>query len=78
MTDAIHNSGLSVTGSRKSCKTCGHMSHCGVSAYITVRDYACDGGETREVKVCGHCSCDVCAPKKEKATKLVIPNNKKF
>ena len=78
MTDAVHNGGLSVTGARKGCKTCGHMSHCGSSAYITVRDYACDGGGTREVKVCGHCNCEACSTKKEKVSKLVIPNNKKF
>ena len=78
MTDSIVQGGLSVVGSGKSCKTCGHCSHCGSSAYITIRDYACDGGGLREVKVCGHCSCDACTTKKEKATKLVIPNNKKF
>lgn len=42
------------------CKICGHPSHCGVPASVTVKDYAVDGGIVRTMEVCKHCNCDEC------------------
>ena len=60
MTDSIVQGGLSVVGSGKSCNICGHRAHCGSPAYMTFKDYACDGGGIREVKVCDKCRCEKC------------------
>ena len=60
------------------CNICGHPSHCGGDAIMSVKDYDCDGGTVREVSICKHCNCENCKRvdiglnKKEK----VIPNNK--
>lgn len=42
------------------CSICGHPSHCGVPASVTVKDYAVDGGTVRTMEVCKHCNCDKC------------------
>lgn len=47
-----------------SCNNCGHGSHCGTSKYVEFKDYACDGGEYREVKICSSCNCSKCRDKK--------------
>jgi len=78
MATVVNHGGLSVKQSNTSCQTCGHTSHCGGNASMTVKDYACDGGEIREVVVCKHCNCSKCKPKEEKITKVIIPNNKRF
>jgi hypothetical protein len=48
-----------------SCQTCGHGSHCGSSKYVEFKDYACDGGEYRQVKICDSCNCIKCQNKKK-------------
>jgi len=60
MTTVVQQGGLSVVGSGKSCNICGHRAHCGSPAYMTFKDYACDGGGIREVKVCDKCRCEKC------------------
>lgn len=45
------------------CQNCGHTSHCGTAKYATVKDYACDGGEYREIKICDSCRCTNCQKK---------------
>ena len=48
------------------CQNCGHTSHCGGTKYATFKDYAIDGGEYREVKICEHCRCSECSNKGKK------------
>ena len=69
MGNRVITGGPSTVQTNTSCNNCGYPSHCGSSAYMTIKDYACDntnGGEYREVKVCGHCSCVNCIPKTKK------------
>lgn len=61
----VVNGGMSVVGSGKSCKTCGHRAHCGTPAYMNFKDYASDGGGIREVKICDCCQCSSCTSEKE-------------
>lgn len=77
MSDIVINGGPSVVGTGKSCRICGHPAHCGGPTYATVRDYACDGGGTREIKVCYQCSCGNCKQNLEKK-KNAKPNTKRF
>lgn len=56
----INHGGLSVKQSNTSCQNCGHTSHCGSNATMNVKDYACDGGEVREIVICKHCNCTKC------------------
>ncbi len=51
---------------RGSCNICGHPSHCGSSRWEEVKDYACDGGELRMVKICHMCQCKDCIGKEKK------------
>lgn len=66
MGNRVITGGMSTIQTNTSCKNCGHPSHCGSSAYMTMKDYACDGGEYREVKVCGSCNCKKCQKKSSK------------
>lgn len=43
------------------CDNCGSGSHCGTGHYREYKDYACDGIEYRQIKVCDHCRCKVCS-----------------
>jgi hypothetical protein len=42
------------------CQNCGWGSHCGTAKYVQTKDYACDGGEYREIKICHACRCELC------------------
>ena len=42
------------------CQNCGWGSHCGTPRYTTIKDYICDGGEYRDIKICDHCRCKKC------------------
>lgn len=77
MANIVHKGGPSVVGTGASCKICGHPAHCGGPTYTTVRDYAVDGGGTRDIKVCNQCRCGNCAETIEK-NKNVKPNQKRF
>lgn len=48
------------------CQNCGRPSHCGGSRWEEVKDYACDGGELRMIKVCDGCRCSECSAKAKK------------
>jgi hypothetical protein len=60
MATVVNHNGMSVKQSNTSCQTCGHTSHCGSNATMNIKDYACDGGEIREVVICKHCNCTKC------------------
>ena len=57
---------MSTNTSKTYCQNCGHSSHCGTGKYATFKDYQCDGGEYREVKICEHCRCSECSNKGKK------------
>ena len=42
------------------CQNCGWGSHCGTAKYVQTKDYACDGGKYREIKICHACRCELC------------------
>ena len=65
MADLIIES-YSTRTSQTCCQNCGHSSHCGGPKYATIKDYAVDGGEYREIKICDHCRCDNCNKEREK------------
>tara|TARA_B110000444_G_scaffold35316_1_gene30736 strand:- start:1852 stop:2112 length:261 start_codon:yes stop_codon:yes gene_type:complete len=45
-----------------SCQNCGWGSHCGTARYAEAQNYAIDGGEYTQVKICDHCRCNQCIP----------------
>ena len=54
----------------KTTQTCcqNHTSHCSPK-YATFKDYAIDGGEYREVKICDSCRCADCTKIRDKMGK---------
>ena len=44
------------------CQNCGWGSHCGTARYAEAQDYAIDGGEYKQIKICDHCRCNQCIP----------------
>lgn len=64
MNAVVNHGGVSTRQTSTYCNNCGHGSHCGGNATMNMKDYACDGGEIREIVVCKHCNCSKCVAKK--------------
>ena len=63
---------MSTRTSQTHCQNCGHSSHCSSPKYATFKDYAVDGGEYREVKICDSCRCADCTKVRDKNGKEKI------
>jgi hypothetical protein len=60
-----------------SCQNCGWGSHCGTARYAEAQDYAIDGGEYRQIKICDHCRCNQCTTTTKPKTYIIPKIEKK-
>ena len=59
------------------CQNCGWGSHCGTARYAEAQDYAIDGGEYRQIKICDHCRCNQCTTTTKPKTYIIPKIEKK-